>query len=231
MRPPTARSMARPTAGGSGTSDDLVALAAHAQDAVAVFLAEVGDVGAAGFEDPQAEQPEHGDQGEVVRVGRRRGQRSSIASNCRWDRPRVGDSGGTLGRRTYSAGECVQHPVDDAGAVEAGHHRQPPRHGRGLEPADLLQPAHVQLDVGPGRPAARARVRRTSPGNLQVGLGVGTRQALVAGEVPGHSPTKIIGPFDGDRWRQNFHRGSHALDCAPCGMSECYQTVPGGCRS
>jgi hypothetical protein len=38
--------------------DDLGALAAHAQDPVAVFLAEVGDVRAGGFEDPQAEQAE-----------------------------------------------------------------------------------------------------------------------------------------------------------------------------
>jgi hypothetical protein len=45
------------------------------QDAVAVFLAEVGDVGAGGFEDPQAEQPEHGDQGEVVRGWSTREQR------------------------------------------------------------------------------------------------------------------------------------------------------------
>ena len=30
---------------------------------------------------------------------------TSIASNCRWVSPSVGDSGGTLGRRTYSAGE------------------------------------------------------------------------------------------------------------------------------
>ena len=39
---------------------DLGAFAAHAQYPVAVFFAEVGDVGAGGFEDPQAEQPEHG---------------------------------------------------------------------------------------------------------------------------------------------------------------------------
>jgi hypothetical protein len=31
---------------------------------------------------------------------------------------------------------------------------------------------------------------------------------------PGHSPTENIGSFDGDRQRQNFHRGSHALDAA-----------------
>ena len=48
--------------------DDLGALAAHAQDPVAVFFAEVGDVGAGGLEDPQAQQAEHGRQREVVRV-------------------------------------------------------------------------------------------------------------------------------------------------------------------
>ncbi|GEM_PF-3937345 len=69
-RPATARSMARPTAGGSGTQDDLGALAAHPQHAVAVFLAQVGDAGAGGFEDPQGQQPEHGHQGEVVIVRR-----------------------------------------------------------------------------------------------------------------------------------------------------------------
>jgi hypothetical protein len=35
--------------------DDLGAFAAHAQHPVAVFFAEVGDVGGGGFEDPQAE--------------------------------------------------------------------------------------------------------------------------------------------------------------------------------
>ncbi|MGI8701463.1 MAG: hypothetical protein ACR2JU_09715 [Nocardioidaceae bacterium] len=40
---------------------------------MAVFFAEVRDVGAGGFEDPQAEEPEHGDQDEVVAVGREAG--------------------------------------------------------------------------------------------------------------------------------------------------------------
>ena len=48
--------------------DDLGALAAHAQHLVAVLLTQVGDVRAGGLEDPQAEQPEHGDQGEVARM-------------------------------------------------------------------------------------------------------------------------------------------------------------------
>jgi hypothetical protein len=60
--------MARPTAGGSGTRTILVPLP-HAQHPVAVLLAEVGDVRARGLEDPQAQQAEHGHQGEVGRVG------------------------------------------------------------------------------------------------------------------------------------------------------------------
>jgi hypothetical protein len=34
----------------------------------------------------------------------------SSASNCRWVGPGVGDSAGTFGRRTYSAGECSRTP-------------------------------------------------------------------------------------------------------------------------
>ena len=34
----------------------------------------------------------------------------SMASNCRWVSPRVGDSAGTRGRRTYSAGELSRTP-------------------------------------------------------------------------------------------------------------------------
>ncbi|MCY1145727.1 hypothetical protein OWR29_47670, partial [Actinoplanes sp. Pm04-4] len=48
---------------------DLVALAVNLQDAVAVFLAEVGDVRPAGLEDSQSEQAEHRDQSEVIAVG------------------------------------------------------------------------------------------------------------------------------------------------------------------
>ena len=41
--------------------DDLVALAVDVQDAVAVDLGQVGDVGSGGLEDPQPEQAEHRD--------------------------------------------------------------------------------------------------------------------------------------------------------------------------
>jgi len=56
---------------GRGQRDqhDLGAFAAYPQDPVAAFFTEVGDVGAGGFEDPQPEQPQHGHQREVARVG------------------------------------------------------------------------------------------------------------------------------------------------------------------
>ena len=65
--------MARATAGWQRGEDDLAALAVDLEDAVAVFLAQVGDAGPAGFEDPQAEQTDQRDQGEVVAVGRQPG--------------------------------------------------------------------------------------------------------------------------------------------------------------
>lgn len=55
MRSPTARSIARPTAGGSGTSTTLLPLPTTRSRRVAVLLAEVADVGAGGLDDPQPE--------------------------------------------------------------------------------------------------------------------------------------------------------------------------------
>jgi hypothetical protein len=48
--------------------DDLVSLADDPQHPVAVFLAEVGDVEAGRFEDPQTQQAKQTDEGEVERV-------------------------------------------------------------------------------------------------------------------------------------------------------------------
>jgi hypothetical protein len=70
VRSPVAWSRERLTAGGSGGEDGLAAFAEDAEDAVAVFFAEVGDVQAGGFEDPQSEEPEQADQREVVPVRR-----------------------------------------------------------------------------------------------------------------------------------------------------------------
>ncbi len=72
-------------------------------------LAEVSNIRAGSFEDPQAEEGEHGHQREVARVRRLAG-RGEQASNCRWVNPRVGDSAGTAGGRTCSAGECSMRP-------------------------------------------------------------------------------------------------------------------------
>lgn len=49
--------------------DDFGAFPAHAQHPVAALLAQVGDVRAGGFEDPQAKKAEHGHQREVARIG------------------------------------------------------------------------------------------------------------------------------------------------------------------
>lgn len=50
----------------------------------------------------------------------------SSASNCRCDRPCLGDSGGHCRAPDVVRGRVFEDRVDDAGAVEAGHHRQPP---------------------------------------------------------------------------------------------------------
>jgi hypothetical protein len=67
-RPSTARSIARPTAGREWEKDGLAAFADDAQHAVAVFLAEIRDRHAGGFEDPQPKQAEQADQSEVAAV-------------------------------------------------------------------------------------------------------------------------------------------------------------------
>jgi hypothetical protein len=76
---------------------------------VAVFLAEIDDVEAGCFEDPQAEQPEQAHSAKSYRFGEVRAAVSS-APSWRWVSPSVGDSGGTKGRRTCSAGECSSRP-------------------------------------------------------------------------------------------------------------------------
>jgi hypothetical protein len=47
----------------------LIPLPHTPEHAVAMFLAEIGDVGAGGFEDPQAEESQHRDEGDVAGVG------------------------------------------------------------------------------------------------------------------------------------------------------------------
>lgn len=102
----------------------------------------------------------------------------------------------------------VQGRVDDASAVEADHHRQTTRHGRRLEPAHLLQPTHVQLDIGPSG-SQRPDVALGAPAqvDVQVGLGVDERRAAVAAQMSGQGDPKqrIIGERDRHGSRLNSH--------------------------
>jgi hypothetical protein len=80
----------------------------------------------------------------------------------------------------------LEHPVDDAGAVEAGHHGEGARNGAGGVAAVFLHPAEVQLDVWPGRgewiePAFGAPVQV----GAQVGLGMHSRLAFEPSQIGG----------------------------------------------
>ena len=92
----------------------------------------------------------------------------------------------------------LQHPVDDARAVEAGHHRRPPRHRRRLEPSGLLHPAHEQLQLRPARgQRVHAAVGAPIQEPAQIRGRVRARQAGVAGQERRH------------RHPQSFRRGQH----------------------
>jgi hypothetical protein len=75
----------------------------------------------------------------------------------------------------------LQHAVQDAGPVEAGRDGEPPGDGGGLEPADLLHPPDVQLQVRPPR-GQRVQAAFGAPGQIaaQVGFGVLAGGALKA---------------------------------------------------
>src|SRR5262249_20339088 len=57
------------------------------------------------------------------------------------------------------------HAVQDAGPVEPGRDGEPPGHGGGLEPADLLHPPDVQLQVRPPR-GQRVQAALGAPGQI-----------------------------------------------------------------
>ena len=87
----------------------------------------------------------------------------------------------------------LQQAVDDAGPVEPGRHREPPRHRRGLEEADLLHPPDVQLQVWPPR-GEWVQAALGAPGQVaaQIGFGVVTRRALEPGQVGGHRQPQLV---------------------------------------
>jgi hypothetical protein len=103
------RSMARPTAGGSGTRTILVPLphtrrtrwpCSSPRSAMSAEVASKIRKPSRPSMATSAKSYQFGDWRSAV----------SRASNCRWVNPRVGDSVGTEGRRTCSAGECSRMP-------------------------------------------------------------------------------------------------------------------------
>jgi len=104
---------------------------------------------------------------------------------------------GRLGRHRgpthVSRRRIVQDGVDDAGAVEADHDRQPSGHGGRLEPAGLLQPAHEQFHIDSAG-GQRIEVSLTAPAqeDLKVGIGVCAGQSLVPGQIRGYRDAKKI---------------------------------------
>jgi Arc/MetJ family transcription regulator len=86
----------------------------------------------------------------------------------------------------------LQDAVEGAGAVEPGHNREPPGDGGGLEPADLLHPPDVQLEVRPL--GERVQAALGAPGQIaaQVRFGVLAGGALEAGQVGSHCQPQLV---------------------------------------
>lgn len=103
-----------------------------------------------------------------------------------------------------------QNLIERAGAVEADDDRHPAGHGGRLESADLLHPAHVELDVLTLR-RERVKTALGTPSEVdpKVGLGMGPGQTFVPGEVSGNSATEDLGPLAraGTHRRSSAHRG------------------------
>ena len=87
----------------------------------------------------------------------------------------------------------LEHAVDDAGAVEPGGDREPARDGGGLEPAGLLHPPDVLLQVRAAR-GRRVQAAVSAPSQVaaQVGLGVLAGGAREPGQVGGHGQPYVI---------------------------------------
>ena len=114
----------------------------------------------------------------------------------------------------------LQHAVDDAGAVEPGGHREPPRDGGGLEPAGLLHPPDVLLQVrAAGGQRVQAAVSAPSQVAAQVGLGVLAGGAREPGQVGGRGQPYMIS------WRR-IGCGRGEVGAARCSAS-CPDDAPG----
>jgi len=153
--------------------NDPGALADNPQHPVAVFLAEISDIGAGRLEDAQPQQSQHRYQSEVVAI------RRLAASGQHGLELQVRQPEGRGLRRHGGPSDVLrrgmlQSTVDDAGAIEAGDHRGAAGHRRRLVPAGLLQPPDVQLQVTP-RGRERVEIPDSAPVEEDPKIGVGVQ--------------------------------------------------------
>jgi hypothetical protein len=88
----------------------------------------------------------------------------------------------------------LQHAVEDASPVAPGRDREPPGDCGGLEPADLLHPPDVQLQVRALR-GQRVQAALGAPGQVAAEVGFGARAggALEAGQVGSYCQSQPVG--------------------------------------
>jgi hypothetical protein len=88
----------------------------------------------------------------------------------------------------------LQDAVEDAGPVKPGCDRGPAGDGGGPEPADLLHPPDVQLQMRPPR-GQRVQAALGAPGQVaaQIRFGVLTGRALEAGQVGSRCQSQPVG--------------------------------------
>ena len=223
VRPHTAWSTARPTARGSGIRAVLSPLPSTLSTRWprASSSAVTSDPVASKIRIPSS--PSMATRAKSFRLADSR-PALSMASNCTWLSPRVGDSGGTWGRRTYSAGECSRMPSMTQGPVEGRDHREAPGDGGWLEASHFLEPAQVELNVASLR-LQRHHVSLEAPAQIgvQVGRGVRSALALVAGHMGGHGKPqhRVVGCIG-----RRESVGSHLTRTAPteldrqCGIAD-----------
>ena len=214
--------MARATAGGSGTRTTLPPLPRTRRTRWPCSSPRSAMLAPQASKIRRPSRPKHGDQGEVVGVGRSPGggdqglelqvrpARGSATRPARW--------GGGRSRPASASQDCV----DDAGAVEA---RPPPtarrRHRGWLEPAYFLHPAHVQLDLCPAAPpAGRAPVRRTTPGRRA------GRTRYACGSGRGSGPGRQRPPAPRDRSQRRSGRVTGQAEDSSCTMLHPLRQLP-----
>src|SRR5689334_8107097 len=91
-------------------------------------------------------------------------------------------------------GRVLDEAIQDAGPVEPGRDGEPAGYGGGLEPADLLHPPDVELQVRPLR-CQRVQAVLGAPGQVaaQVGFGVLAGGAFEAGQVGRYRQSQPVG--------------------------------------